>query len=122
MPGRKSKYEPLGDGFLHVPPVYCHRCPFGLTYPSCVLACAKQFEYAIKAEGAETVAAVVIEPIQSALGALVTPAEHLEEVSAACRRPGTLLMLDEVINGFGRTGRWIAYQHYAGTPVVRCRA
>ena len=122
IPERKSKYEPLGDGFLHVPPVYCHRCPFGLTYPSCALACAKQFEYAIKAEGAETVAAVVIEPIQSALGVLVPPEEYLGEVSAACRRHGVLLILDEVINGFGRTGRWFAYQHYGVTPDLLCLA
>ena len=105
-----------------MPPVYCHRCPFGLTYPSCALACAKQFEYAIKAEGAETVAAIVIEPIQSALGVLVPPEEYLGEVSAACRRNGVLLILDEVINGFGRTGRWFAYQHYGVTPDLLCLA
>lgn len=122
IPERKSKYEPLGDGFLHVPPVYCYRCPYGLTYPACGLACAKPFEYAIRAEGAETVAAVVIEPIQSALGVLVPPDEYLGEVAAACHRHGVLLILDEVINGFGRTGRWFAHQHYGVTPDLLCLA
>jgi taurine-pyruvate aminotransferase len=122
LPERKMKYEPLGDGFIHVPPAYCYRCPFGLSYPGCGLACAKQIEYAIKAEGAESVAAVVIEPIQSALGILVPPDEYLPEVAAACRRHGVLLILDEVINGFGRTGKWFAYQHYGVTPDLLCIA
>ena len=122
VPERKMKYEPLGDGFIHVQPAYCYRCPFELSYPSCGVACAKQVEYAIKAEGAEAVAAVVIEPIQSAVGVLVPPEEYLGEVAAACRRNGVLLILDEVINGFGRTGKWFAYQHYGVTPDLMCLA
>jgi len=122
VPERKTKYEPLGDGFLHVPPAYCYRCPFGLSYPSCGLACAKQIEYAIRAEGAETVAAVVLEPVQSAVGVLVPPDEYLREVAAACRRHGVLLILDEVINGFGRTGKMFAHQHYGVVPDLLCLA
>ena len=122
VPERKIKYEPLGDGFLHVPPAYCYRCPFGLSYPSCGVACATQIEYAIRAEGAETVAAVVIEPIQSAVGVLVPPDEYLPEVAAACRRHGVLLILDEVINGFGRTGKMFACQHYGVVPDLLCLA
>lgn len=116
LPERKLKFEPLDGHFVHVPPPYCYRCPFGLSYPGCNLACAKQVEYAIQAEGPETVAAVVMEPIQSGVGVLVPPDEYLPEVAAACKRHGVLLILDEVINGFGRTGKWFAYQHYGVTP------
>lgn len=63
-----------------MPPAYCDRCPFGLSYPGCDVACTTQVEYAIKAEGAETIAAVVMEPIQSALGVLIPPEEYLGEV------------------------------------------
>lgn len=116
LPERKAKHEPLDSGFVHVQPAYCYRCPFGLTYPSCNVACAKQFDSVIQLEGAESVAAVVIEPIQSGVGVLVPPAEYLGEVKAACRKHGVTLIFDEVINGFGRTGKWFAHQHYEVTP------
>lgn len=116
LPERKIPYEPLDSHFVRVAPPYCYRCPFGLSYPACELACAKQVDYVIKAEGPETVAAVIVEPIQSALGVLVPPDEYLREVAATCRRYGVLLIADEVINGFGRTGRWFAFQHYGVIP------
>jgi len=116
LPERKSKLEPFSGGFIHVQPAYCYRCPFGLTYPSCNVACAKQFDSVIQLEGAESVAAVIIEPIQSGVGILVPPDEYLGEVKAACRKHGTALIFDEVINGFGRTGKWFAHQHYDVTP------
>lgn len=122
FPERKSKFEPLPGDVVHVPPVYCYRCPFGLSYPSCDLACAKQVEYAIQAEGPETVGAVVVEPVSSAVGVLVPPPEYLSEVAAACERHGVLLIVDEVINGFGRTGAWFAHQHFGVTPDLLCIA
>jgi adenosylmethionine-8-amino-7-oxononanoate aminotransferase len=122
FPERKSKFEPLPGDVVHVPPVYCYRCPFGLSYPSCDLACAKQVEYAIQSEGPETVGAVVVEPVSSAVGVLVPPPEYLPEVAAACKRHGVLLIVDEVINGFGRTGAWFAHQHFEVTPDLLCIA
>lgn len=118
LPDRKAKYEPLAEGFLHVAPVYCYRCPFGLSYPSCDVACAKQFGNVIKAEGEDTVAGVVIEPIQSGVGILVPPEEYLPMVAETCKQHGVTLILDEVINGFGRTGKWFAHQHYGVSPDV----
>lgn len=119
---RKVKFEPLGNGFVHMLPPYCYRCPFGLEYPSCGVACARQLERIIEGEGAETVAGVIVEPIQSAIGVLVPPDEYLSIVAEICRRYDVLLILDEVINGFGRTGKWFGYQHYGVAPDLLCVA
>src|SRR5690606_36994724 len=73
-------------------------------------------EHAILAEGPETVAAVVMEPIQSGVGVLVPSREYWQTVQDICRRYGVLLILDEVINGMGRTGKWFAYEHYGLQP------
>jgi adenosylmethionine-8-amino-7-oxononanoate aminotransferase len=119
MGDRKTKFEPLGgNDFVHVAPPYCYRCPFGLSYPSCELACVKNVETTIQGEGAETVAEVLVEPIMSGVGVAVPPDEYLPAVSALCRRYGLLLHVDEVINGFGRTGRMFAHQHYGVRPDI----
>lgn len=110
MADRKVKFEPLTDGFLHVPPPYCYRCPLGKTYPGCDLSCARQLEFAIQAEGEDSVAAVIVEPIMSGVGVVVPPDEYLPMVEDICHRHGLLLLVDEVINGFGRTGKWFAHQ------------
>lgn len=113
---RKRRFGPYGDGFVHVPPPYRYRCPFGLGGEASDIAAAKAVEYAIVAEGPETVAAVVMEPIQSGVGVLVPSPEYWRIVQDVCRRYGVLLILDEVINGFGRTGKWFAYQNYGLEP------
>jgi len=119
MGDRKLKFEPLGgNDFVHVAPPYCYRCPFGLTYPSCELACVKNIETTIQGEGPDSVAEVLIEPIMSGVGVAVPPDEYLPEVSAVCKKYGLLLHVDEVINGFGRTGRMFAHQHYGVRPDI----
>ena len=118
MGERKSKFEPLSGDFVHVTPPYCYRCPLGLSYPSCALACVKSIETAILGEGPDSVAEVLIEPIMSAMGAVVPPDEYLPEVEAICRKYGVLLHIDEVINGFGRTGKMFGHQHYGVKPDI----
>src|SRR3954451_753716 len=118
MGERKAKCEPYSGDFAHVPPPYCYRCPFGLTYPSCGLACVKNMETTILGEGPETVAEVIVEPIMSGVGVAVPPDEYLPEVESLCRKYGLLLHVDEVINGFGRTGRMFAHQHYGVSPDI----
>ncbi|HSU07554.1 MAG TPA: aminotransferase [Acetobacteraceae bacterium] len=113
---RKAKFEPYSGDFVHVAPPICYRCPFGLSYPSCDLACVKNMETTLQGEGAQTVAAVVVEPVLSGIGVAVPPDEYLPEVEKLCRKYGLLLHVDEVINGFGRTGKMFAYQHYDVTP------
>src|SRR5437868_2216789 len=118
MGERKAKFEPYSGDFAHVPPPYCYRCPFGLSYPSCGLACVKAMETAILGEGPETVAEVIVEPVMSGVGVAVPPDEYLPEVESLCRRYGILLHVDEVINGFGRTGKMFAHQHYGVSPDI----
>jgi taurine-pyruvate aminotransferase len=118
MGERKAKFEPFSGDFVHVAPPYCYRCPFGLSYPSCGLACVKNMETAILGEGPETVAEVLVEPIMSGVGVAVPPDEYLPEVESLCRKYGILLHVDEVINGFGRTGKMFAYQHYGVSPDI----
>jgi len=119
MGERKSKFEPLGgNDFVHVAPPYCYRCPFGLTYPSCELACVKNVETTILGEGPETVAEVLVEPIMSGVGVAVPPDEYLTEVASLCKKYDVLLHVDEVINGFGRTGRMFGHEHWGVTPDI----
>jgi taurine-pyruvate aminotransferase len=119
MGDRKAKFEPLsGNDFVHVAAPYCYRCPFGLSYPSCELACVKNIEATIQGEGPETVSTVLVEPIMSAVGVAVPPDEYLPEVAALAKKYGCLLHVDEVINGFGRTGAMFAHQHYGVRPDI----
>src|SRR5271154_1514786 len=118
MGERKAKFEPFSGDSVRVAPPYCYRCPFGLSYPSCGLACVKNMETTILGEGPETVAEVIIEPIMSGVGVAVPPDEYLPEVANLCRQYGILLHVDEVINGFGRTGKMFAYQHYGVSPDI----
>ena len=119
MGDRKMKFEPLsGNDFVHVAPPYCYRCPFGLEPTSCELACVKNMETTIQGEGPETVAEVIIEPIMSAVGVAVPPDGYLPAVAELCKKHGVLLHVDEVINGFGRTGKMFAYQHYGVSPDI----
>jgi adenosylmethionine-8-amino-7-oxononanoate aminotransferase len=103
---------------VHVAHPYCYRCPLGLEYPSCGMACVKNMETAILGEGPETVAEVLVEPIMSGVGVAVPPDEYLPEVEKLCRKYGILLHVDEVINGFGRTGKMFAHQHYGVSPDI----
>ncbi|HEX5328512.1 MAG TPA: aminotransferase [Acetobacteraceae bacterium] len=118
MGERKAKFEPFSGDFVHVAHPYCYRCPFGLSYPSCGLACVKNMETAILGEGPETVAEVIVEPIMSGVGVAVPPDEYLPEVEKVCRKYDILLHVDEVINGFGRTGKMFGHQHYGISPDI----
>jgi taurine-pyruvate aminotransferase len=118
MGERKAKFEPFSGDFVHVAPPYCYRCPFGLSYPSCGLACVKNLEHTILGEGPETVAEIIVEPVMSGVGVAVPPDEYLPAVESLCRKYGILLHVDEVINGFGRTGKMFGFQHYGVSPDI----
>ncbi len=95
---------------------YCYRCPLGLAYPSCALACADTLEEVL-AHDAERVAAVIVEPlVQGAAGIVTAPDGHLARVAAIARRHGVLLIVDEVATGFGRTGTMFACQAEGVAP------
>jgi adenosylmethionine-8-amino-7-oxononanoate aminotransferase len=97
---------------LHVAPPYCYRCEFGATHPGCGLPCAADIEATIEREGADTIAGLILEPVMGTGGILIPPPDYFAEVSAICRRHDVLLILDEVITGFGRTGRWFGMEHW----------
>jgi taurine-pyruvate aminotransferase len=110
QPERRRGYEPLAPGFLHAAAPYCYRCPFGQHYPDCGLACAEDFARLIEAEGPETVAAIIVEPIHAGGGVLVPPPDYLRAVSSIARRYDVKLIVDEVVTGFGRTGAMFQHQ------------
>ena len=82
------------------------------------LACATAIETTILGEGPQTVAEVIVEPIMSGVGVAVPPDEYLPKVEEICRKYDVLLHVDEVINGFGRTGKMFAHQHYGISPDI----
>ena len=118
MGDRKSKFEPLDGNFIHVAQPTCYRCPFKLTYPTCELACVKNIENTVQAEGPDSVGEIIVEPVMSAVGIAVPPDEYMPEVQKICREYGILFHVDEVINGFGRTGKMFAHQHYDVSPDI----
>lgn len=97
-------------------PPYCYRCEFGGTYPGCGLACAHDLEATIEREGADTIAAVILEPIMGTGGMLVPPPDYYAPIQEICRRHDILLILDEVVTGFGRTGKWFGMEHFDIRP------
>jgi taurine-pyruvate aminotransferase len=115
---RKLKYEPLGVGFQHVPPPYCYRCPFGQTKETCSLQCAKAIENAIVWEGADSVAGVILEPVITGGGMLVPHDGYLPAVRSICDKYDVLLIVDEVICGFGRSGKPFGHQNYGVRPDI----
>ncbi len=114
---RRAGFEPWLTELPKAPACYCLRCPLGRRYPECAVACVDEIERLIEREGPETVAAVVAEPIVgSTAGALVPPDEYWPRLAEICRRHGVLLIADEVMTGFGRTGRNFAVDHWGVVP------
>jgi 4-aminobutyrate aminotransferase-like enzyme len=91
-------------GIHHIANAYCYRCPFGLTYPSCDLKCAKDLEEAIQTETSGHVAALIAEPIQGVGGYITPPKEYFQEIVAILKKYGGVFICDEVQTGWGRTG------------------
>jgi len=116
---RRAGLEPLLVHWPKAPACYCLRCPLGTSRPSCDVACVDAIETLIEREGPETVAAVVAEPVVgSTAGALVPPDEYWPRLAEICRRHGVLLIADEVMTGFGRTGRNFAVDHWGVVPDI----
>ncbi len=109
----RQRYLPMMQDMPHIPPPYCYRCPFGLTYPACNLRCADELETEIQRQGAETVAAFIAEPVSGAtLGAAVPPDGYWARIQEICHKHGVLLIADEVMTGMGRSGKWFATEHW----------
>ena len=116
---RRAGLEPWLADLPKAPACYCWRCPLGKSYPSCGVACADEVEATLLRAGPETVAAVIAEPIGgSTAGALVPPDEYWPRLAEICKRYGVLLIADEVMTGFGRTGKRFAVDHWGVTPDI----
>ncbi|MBE0584901.1 MAG: aspartate aminotransferase family protein [Desulfofustis sp.] len=106
-------YRPLIKSAPKIPAPYCYRCHYGQSYPACSLACAHALETMIRELGPENVAGFVAEPIGGAsTGALPPPDDYFAVIRNICDKYSILLILDEVMTGFGRTGKLFAYQHW----------
>jgi adenosylmethionine-8-amino-7-oxononanoate aminotransferase len=109
----RTIYSPYLMQVGRVVPPYCYRCPLKLSYPTCELACADDLERAILLEGPETVSAFIAEPIIGTTVTGVTPVpEYYAKVRQICDKYDVLFIADEVLTGFGRTGRPFALQHW----------
>lgn len=113
---RRPPLEPGLPGVVHAMDCYCDRCPFGKTLDTCQRECAHHIDQIMTLDGPGTFGAVFLEPVPGANGVLVPPSDYWPIVREACDRHGALLVADEVLTGFGRTGRWFAFQHYDVVP------
>jgi 4-aminobutyrate aminotransferase/(S)-3-amino-2-methylpropionate transaminase len=122
--GLTSKVRPYKFGFgpfvpeiYKIPSAYCYRCYYRSTYPGCGMHCLEQFERFFAAEVApETIAAMIIEPVQGEGGFIVPPKEFLPGLKTIAEKHGIVLIADEIQSGFGRTGKMFAVEHYGVEP------
>ncbi len=111
-------FGPLDPTFIRAGTNYCYHCEWDKTYPGCDLDCAVAIEDTIIREGADTVAAVIAEPVHGAGGVIPPVPEYFPKLREICDRHNVLLIADEVITGFGRTGRWFALRHWDVEPDI----
>jgi len=108
---RKKNNGPYMSGVAFGPAPYCYRCPLGLKYPSCELACAHALKDVVQQQTSGDVAAFVVEPVLGEGGIVTPPAEYLSIAARIFHDAGSLLIVDEVQTGFGRTGKLFAVEH-----------
>ena len=115
---RRWAMEPggKGAGFVFAPETNCYNCPIKHTYPGCNIACADYIEHMIRNES--DVAAIILEPVVGTNGVLVPPPEYFPRLREICDRHGVLMIADEVMTGWGRTGKWFAVDHWNVTPDI----
>jgi adenosylmethionine-8-amino-7-oxononanoate aminotransferase len=117
--GRRADYEAVLFDWPHIDPPYCYRCPWNKTYPGCGIDCAQALEQEIARQGADSIAAFIAEPMMGATAGAVPPVkEYWPMIAEICRRNGILLIADEVMTGFGRTGKRFAVDHWNLIPDV----
>lgn len=116
--GFKQGWGPLPGGTHLVPYADCYRCPFTLRYPGCELACAEFIRTSLQHTTGGAVAALIVEPVQGTAGNIVPPPEFLPAMREIARELGALFIVDEMITGFGRTGRMFGYEHTGVIPDI----
>ena len=116
----RAPFMDVITGTAHVPYAYCYRCPFAKSYPACDVFCADFVRYTLEMpdSGIADVGAIILEPAQGHGGWIVPPPEFLPKIRKICDDHGLLLIADEIINGFGRTGRMFAVEHSGVVPDI----
>ncbi len=109
-------FEPLMGGFIEAPAPYRYRCEFCRAEPACTTRCATELEAVFRREDPETVAVFLAEPVQGTGGVIVPPAEYMPLAREICRQHDVLFVADEIITGFGRTGRMFGVNHWNVVP------
>jgi taurine--2-oxoglutarate transaminase len=111
-----SEPESKIHNVIFAPEVYCYRCPIKHTYPQCGIACVEYVDHMIENEG--DVAAVIVEPVVGTNGVIVPPPEYMPRLREICNKHDVLLIADEVMSGWGRTGKWFAMDHWNVVPDI----
>jgi taurine--2-oxoglutarate transaminase len=115
--------EPGIPGVVYALDPYCYRCPFGLEYPQCDLQCAQHVEDVIRLQGGRRfVAGLIVEPIVGSNGIVVPPDGYMQRLREICDQHEVLLIADEVMTGFGRTGEWFACDLWGVVPDIMTMA
>ncbi|WP_191561882.1 aspartate aminotransferase family protein [Metabacillus idriensis] len=115
---RKFKYEPLAPGFIHVPPPDSYRFPENENAAASDLLSVQSIDQTMTWELSETIAAMIMEPIITGGGILMPPENYMKGVKEVCEKHGALLIVDEVICGFGRTGKAFGFMNYGVKPDI----
>jgi adenosylmethionine-8-amino-7-oxononanoate aminotransferase len=118
LPGIRNQFAPLVPGARHVPIPHRYRCGNCQLAAACTNACTDEIEALIEFEGPETIAAIIMEPVQNSGGAIVPPPNYYKTVRQICDHHGILLIMDEVITAFGRIGAWFGSEIFGVEPDI----
>jgi len=102
--------------FVHVEDPFCYRCPFGQTFGKCQYECVSHVQRVIEFEGPQNVAAILMEGESGTSGCIKYPPDYFKKLRAFCDQHGILLIVDEVMSGWGRTGKWFGFEHHGIVP------
>ncbi len=114
----KDKLGPMVPGSHIAPYAYCYRCPLKLKYPSCGMACVEMVRKQVKMNSSGAVAAFIVEPMQGSYGNIIPPREFLPAIQSVAKEMGALFIADEMITGFGRTGKYWGIDHSGVSPDI----
>ncbi|MGE7780020.1 aspartate aminotransferase family protein [Peribacillus sp. NPDC097264] len=118
-PIRRERFTALLESYPSVAPPYCYRCPYQLDHRTCGMACALDLESSIRRIGADNIAAFICEPVIGAAGgAIVPPNGYFQKLKKICEEHDILFIADEVMTGFGRTGKMLASEHWGVEPDI----
>ena len=115
---RRLAVEPAMPGAVHFLDPFCYRCPFGQKKESCKRECILHLEEVIRYEGPDKIAAVIMEGVVGSNGLIVPPDDYWPRVREICDKYGILLISDEVMSGWGRTGKWFAVDNWEVSPDI----